>query len=109
MRYRGYTGKVEFDAGAGILHGEVVGIRDVVTFQGRTVEEVQRAFRESVDDYLAFCRRRGESPDKPGALSVFIRGVPRSSVRGGPCTLGRSKRLQGRARSCSKTRRTVAP
>jgi predicted HicB family RNase H-like nuclease len=65
MRYKGYVGKVEFDAEAGILHGEVVGIRDVVTFQGVSVREVERAFRESVDDYLAFCRERGEDPDKP--------------------------------------------
>jgi len=38
MEYKGYLGKVEFDAEAGMLHGEVVGIRDVVTFQGESVE-----------------------------------------------------------------------
>lgn len=65
MRYKGYAGKVEFDAEAAILHGEVVGIRDVVTFEGASVAEVERAFRESVDDYLAFCRQRGEDPDRP--------------------------------------------
>jgi predicted HicB family RNase H-like nuclease len=65
MQYKGYVGKVEFDAEAGILHGEVVGIRDVVTFEGTSVEEVERAFRDSVDDYLAFCRQRGEDPDRP--------------------------------------------
>jgi predicted HicB family RNase H-like nuclease len=65
MRYKSYVGKVEFDAEAAILHGEVVGIRDVVTFEGTSVAEVERAFRESVDDYLAFCRQRGEDPDKP--------------------------------------------
>jgi predicted HicB family RNase H-like nuclease len=64
MRYKGYVGKVEFDAEAGVLHGEVLGIRDVVTFQGSSVEEVEQAFRESVDDYLAFCRQRGEEPNE---------------------------------------------
>src|SRR5262249_25288672 len=44
---------------------EVINMRDVVTFQGKTVEEVQQAFQDSVDDYLAFCAERGESPDKP--------------------------------------------
>jgi predicted HicB family RNase H-like nuclease len=67
MRYNNYAGKVDFDAEAGILHGDVVGIRDVVTFEGTSVEEVERAFRDSVDDYLAFCRQRGERPDKPCA------------------------------------------
>jgi len=64
-QYKGYIGKVELDAEAGILHGEVVGIRDVVTFQGESVQEVERAFRESVDDHLAFCRSRGGQPEKP--------------------------------------------
>ena len=44
MEYKGYVGKVEIDEEAGILHGEVINIRDVVTFEGRTVEEMQKAF-----------------------------------------------------------------
>jgi predicted HicB family RNase H-like nuclease len=58
-------GKVEFDDEADIFHGEVIGLRDVIAFQGRTVDEVKGAFRESVDDYLAFCAKRGEEPEKP--------------------------------------------
>ena len=73
MQHKGYAGKVEFDADAGILHGEVLGIRDVVTFQGTSVAEVQKAFRESVDDYLAFCKQRGESPDKPCSGQFLVR------------------------------------
>lgn len=37
MQHKGYTGKVEFDDEAEIFHGEVIGLRDVITFQGRTV------------------------------------------------------------------------
>jgi predicted HicB family RNase H-like nuclease len=76
MKYKGYVGKVEFDAEAGILHGEVVGIRDVVTFQGTSVEEIEKAFHESVDDYLAFCRQRGEQPDKPCSGRFVVRVGP---------------------------------
>ena len=60
MDYKGYIGKVEIDEEAGILHGEVINIRDVITFEGLTVEDIQKAFRESVDDYLAFCAQRGD-------------------------------------------------
>ncbi len=73
MRYRGYVGKVEFDADANLLHGEVVGIRDVVTFQGRSIEEIRQAFKDSVDDYLAFCRQRGEEPNKPFSGKFVVR------------------------------------
>ncbi len=64
MQYKGYTGKVEFDDEADIFHGEVIGLRDVITFQGKTVDEIKGAFRASVDDYLAFCAKRGQEPGK---------------------------------------------
>lgn len=72
MRYKGYEGVVEFDNEANIFHGEVINIRDVVTFQGTTVEEIKRAFEESVEDYLAFCKERGEEPDKPFRVYPLI-------------------------------------
>lgn len=65
MKYKGYTGYVEYDDEAKIFHGEVLGIKDVVTFQGTTVDEIEKAFKDSVDDYLAFCMERGEEPDRP--------------------------------------------
>jgi len=73
MEYKGYIGKVEIDEEAGILHGDVINIRDVITFEGATVDEVQKAFRESVDDYLEFCAQRGESPEKPFSGKFVVR------------------------------------
>ncbi len=74
MEYKGYLGRVEYDDEAGIFHGEVVNLRDVITFQGETVQELRAAFQESVDDYLAFCAQRGEEPERPysGAFTVRI-------------------------------------
>ncbi len=65
LRYKGYVGQVEFDDEAGLFHGEVMDLRDVITFQGRSVEELEQAFRDSIDDYLEFCAQRGEEPDQP--------------------------------------------
>jgi predicted HicB family RNase H-like nuclease len=76
MEYRGYIGKVEFDDEAAIFHGEVVNTRDVITFQGQSVSELKRAFRDSVDDYLAFCEERGEEPDKPYSGQFVARISP---------------------------------
>lgn len=59
LQYKGYLGHVEFDDEAGLFHGEVVDLRDVVTFQGTSVEELEEAFRESVDDYLEFYQEHG--------------------------------------------------
>ena len=73
MEYKGYIGKVEIDDEAGILCGEVINVRDVITFEGESVDEIQTAFRESVDDYLAFCAKRKESPEKPFSGKFVLR------------------------------------
>ena len=75
MEFKGYVGKVEFDNEAGIFHGEVLDTRDVVTFQGQSVDELKTAFQGSIDDYLAFCAQRGEEPNKPFS-GQFVTRVP---------------------------------
>lgn len=76
MKYKGYTGHVEYDDEAKIFHGEVLGIKDVVTFQGTTVDEIEQAFKDSVEDYLAFCKERGEEPDRPFSGKFNLRIPP---------------------------------
>lgn len=76
MKYKGYTGHVEYDDEAKIFHGDVLGIKDVVTFQGTTVDQIEQAFKESVDDYLAFCEERGEVPDRPFSGKFNLRIPP---------------------------------
>jgi predicted HicB family RNase H-like nuclease len=66
--YKGYVGKVAVDLEAGILHGEVANTRDVITFQASSVDNLKRAFEESIDDYLDFCKERSEEPEKPTEL-----------------------------------------
>ncbi len=65
MNYSGYEAIVEYDEDADLFHGEVVNTRDVITFQGRSVDVLKAALAVSVEDYLAFCRERGEKPEKP--------------------------------------------
>jgi len=76
LQYKGYAGHVEFDDETGIFHGEVLDLRDVITFQGKSVKEIERAFRESIDDYLAFCEERHEEPDKPFSGRLMVRLPP---------------------------------
>lgn len=76
MEYKGYLARTEFDDEANIFHGEVINIRDVITFQGKSVGELRRAFEDSVEDYLAFCAERGEEPDKPFSGRFTVRLSP---------------------------------
>ncbi len=76
MEYKGYLSRVEFDDEANIFHGEVINVRDVITFQGKTVDELRQAFEDSVEDYLAFCAERGEEPCQPFSGRLTLRLSP---------------------------------
>jgi predicted HicB family RNase H-like nuclease len=76
MSYKGYIGRVEFDEDENTLHGRIENIRDVVTFVGRTVAEVRKALRDSVEGYLAFCKERGRAPNKPYSGKFLVRLDP---------------------------------
>jgi predicted HicB family RNase H-like nuclease len=74
--YRDYCGRAEYDEDAKIFHGEVIGTRDVITFEGTTLEELREAFQASVDDYLSFCESLGQSPEKPFSGQFVARMSP---------------------------------
>jgi predicted HicB family RNase H-like nuclease len=76
MKYKRYEAIVEFDAEDRVFHGRVAGLRDVVTFEGDSVEALERAFQESVDDYLALCKEQGQAPDKPFSGQFVVRIDP---------------------------------
>lgn len=76
MEYKGYIGVVEFDDESNIFHGEVINLRDVITFQGETVKQLKKAFHESIDDYLEFCKERNENPEKPYSGKFMVRVEP---------------------------------
>jgi predicted HicB family RNase H-like nuclease len=76
MKYKGYIGQVVYDDEAKIFHGEVVGLNDVITFQGKSVDELEQSFQDSVDDYLNWCKERGEKPEKTFSGTFNLRIPP---------------------------------
>lgn len=76
LEHKGYIGLIELDAEAGLFHGEVINTRDVLTFQGRTGEELKTAFSDTVEDYEDWCRARGKTPEKPYSGKLLLRIKP---------------------------------
>lgn len=76
MKHKDYEATIKYDEEANIFHGEIINTRDVITFQGTSVKELHKAFRDSIDDYLAFCAERGEEPDKPFSGNFVVRISP---------------------------------
>jgi len=73
--YKDYCGRAEYDEESRIFHGEVIGTRDVVTFQAADLSDLGKAFRGSVDDYLSYCAELGQEPEKPFS-GKFVTRIP---------------------------------
>ena len=73
MEYKGYRGVVRYSAEDRLLHGRILGIDDVVNFEGDDVEKLEKAFHEAVDDYLALCDKLGRAPDREYSGRIPLR------------------------------------
>jgi predicted HicB family RNase H-like nuclease len=76
MSYKGYTARIEFDERDDIFVGRVLGVRDIISFQGASVAELRTELHLAVDDYLADCAEQGISPDKPASGKIMLRIRP---------------------------------
>ena len=76
FEYKGYQGIVEFDYDAGIFFGEIIDLRDVITFQGTSTEELAQSFQDSIDEYLKFCAELDREPEKPFSGKFNVRISP---------------------------------
>lgn len=62
MAYKGYAACIEYREEDQSFVGHVAGITDVIGFHGQSVPEMQCAFEEAVDDYLATCEQLNRAP-----------------------------------------------
>jgi len=76
LSYKGYTARIEFDDRDDIFVGRVLGVRDIISFHADSVSALHSEFQAAVDDYLADCKERGVSPDKPASGKVMLRIRP---------------------------------
>jgi predicted HicB family RNase H-like nuclease len=76
LKYKGYHGSTEYSLEDDCLFGKLLGINDVITYEGNSVKEIKAAFKDSVDDYLAFCKEMGKEPNKPYSGKVMFRIDP---------------------------------
>lgn len=74
IEYKGYYGSVEFNAEDDVFFGKILGINDLVTFEGESTKGIKKAFADAVDDYLETCKELGKQPDKiyKGSFNVRV-------------------------------------
>ena len=77
LKYKDFIGSVHFSTNDEVFHGKLIGIDDLVTFEGSSVVELKNSFEEAVEDYLELCRNVNKSPNKSykGTFNVRIKPV----------------------------------
>jgi predicted HicB family RNase H-like nuclease len=73
FNYKGYQGSINASIEDKCLYGKILHIRDLVLYEGNTLEELENSFKESVEDYLEHCKAVGKEPNKPFKGSFNIR------------------------------------
>ncbi|MCG8621459.1 MAG: type II toxin-antitoxin system HicB family antitoxin [Proteobacteria bacterium] len=76
MEYKGYIAHIEQSEEDGYLVGHIAGITDIVGFHADAAPELQAAFEEAVEDYLATCKKLNKPPQKPYSGKLRLRIPP---------------------------------
>lgn len=64
MKYKGYIGSVEFSSEYTVFFGKVLGIRALISYEGKDAKGLVSDFYRAVDDYLSLCVERGIEPER---------------------------------------------
>ena len=76
LRYKGFIGSVHFSADDNVFFGKLEGINDLVTFEGKTVQELNDAFCYMVDEHIKDCEAANIPVEKNYKGSFNIRITP---------------------------------
>jgi predicted HicB family RNase H-like nuclease len=95
LSHKDYIATIELDLDAGIFHGRVINIRSVLTFHGRTVDELRDAFAETIAVYEEWCKERGKEPERPYSGHFTLRVPPDLHKRVASAAASSGKSLNG--------------
>ncbi len=74
MKYKGYWAKVQYSDEDECFWGEIEGLKDTsITFEGDTVKELKKDFKDTIDFYLDNCKLDGIEPEKQAKGSLNVR------------------------------------
>ena len=73
FKYGEFLGTVQYSAEDEVFYGKILGVDDLVTFEGSSVRELKKAFKDAVNDYVNACNLIGKSANKSYNGTVNVR------------------------------------
>jgi len=65
LEYKGYHGSVEIGPDDDVLHGKLLFIQPLITYEGETLQKLRSAFKEAVESYVSDCTAAGGCSGDP--------------------------------------------
>jgi predicted HicB family RNase H-like nuclease len=92
MHHGDYVARVTYDEEIDTFFGEVINTSDVITFYGRSVEELRRELATSIAVHLEACRAKGVEPSRPysGKFNVRLSPAEHAQIAGAAAAAGKS-------------------
>lgn len=74
IKYKDYQATVHYSSEDEVFFGKIMGISDLVTFEGSSVQELKNAFKDAMEDYLQTCKALNKAPEKmyKGSFNVRV-------------------------------------
>lgn len=74
LKYKDFVATLDFSDADNVFYGKILGINDLILFEGSSIDELNKAFKEAVEDYLELCKEVGKDPYKSfkGSFNVRI-------------------------------------
>ena len=74
--YKKYNGSIEIDLEDSCLHGKILFIDDLITYEADSLDQLKVEFQAAVEDYLETCEHLGREPQKAYSGSFNVRFSP---------------------------------
>lgn len=75
MKYKGYWAEIRYSDEDECFWGKIEGLKNTsITFEGQTIKELKKDFKDAVDFYLEGCKADNTIPEKQykGSLNVRL-------------------------------------
>jgi len=76
LTHKEYTGSIEYSSEDNLLYGKVLGIKGLISFEGKTGENLEADFKKAIENYLDDCKMNNRVPEKPYKGSFNVRISP---------------------------------
>jgi predicted HicB family RNase H-like nuclease len=64
FHYKNFIGSLEVAPEDKVLHGKLLNVADLVTYEAITIEQLEVEFKNAVDDYIQTCKQLNRKPNQ---------------------------------------------